>query len=59
MHLRRCGATRVTALVAFEDGAAGAFWASAGYPRDPLIGRRPQSLKRAERYSQKSSPSSA
>jgi hypothetical protein len=25
-YLRRCGATRVTALVAFEDEVAGAFW---------------------------------
>jgi hypothetical protein len=30
----------MTALVAFEDEAAGAFWESAGYPRDEEIGRR-------------------
>jgi hypothetical protein len=27
-------------LVAFEDGEARAFWESAGYPQDPVIGRR-------------------
>lgn len=30
-YLRSCGARRVTALVAFEDDAAGAFWEAAGY----------------------------
>lgn len=39
-YLRGCGATRVTALVAFEDEAAGAFWDAVGYPQDPVIGRR-------------------
>jgi len=39
-YLRRRGGRRVTALVAFEDEAAGAFWESAGYPRDHEIGRR-------------------
>jgi len=43
-HLRRCGARRVTALVAYEDGRAGAFWDSAGYPLDPLIGRRVRNI---------------
>jgi len=43
-YLRGCGATRVTALVAFEDEAAGAFWDSAGYPQDPVIGRRVRNL---------------
>jgi ribosomal protein S18 acetylase RimI-like enzyme len=32
-YLRGCGARRVTALVAFEDETADAFWESAGYPR--------------------------
>ena len=39
-YLRGCGAGRVTALVAFEDEVAGAFWESAGYPRDEETGRR-------------------
>ncbi len=43
-HLRRCGARRITALVAFDDDAAGAFWESAGYPPDPEIGRRVRNL---------------
>lgn len=43
-YLRACGARRVTALVAFEDEAAGAFWDSAGYPRDREIGRRVRNL---------------
>ncbi len=38
------GVRRVTALVAFEDGAAGAFWESAGYPQDQEIGRRVRNL---------------
>jgi ribosomal protein S18 acetylase RimI-like enzyme len=38
--LRHRGARRVTALVAFEDDRAGAFWDRAGYPQDPDIGRR-------------------
>ena len=38
------GARRITALVAFDDGAAGAFWESAGYPRDREIGRRVRNL---------------
>ncbi len=43
-YLRECGARRVTALVAFEDEAAGAFWDSAGYPQDHDIGRRVRDL---------------
>lgn len=43
-HLRGRGARRVTALVAFEDTAAGAFWDAAGYPVDPVIGRRARNL---------------
>lgn len=43
-YLRGCGARRITALVAFEDEVAGAFWASAGYPRDHDIGRRVRNL---------------
>ncbi|HTU78334.1 MAG TPA: GNAT family N-acetyltransferase [Solirubrobacteraceae bacterium] len=39
-HLRRLGATRITALVAYEDPIAAAFWDSAGYPPDAQIGRR-------------------
>jgi ribosomal protein S18 acetylase RimI-like enzyme len=43
-YLRRCGASRVTALVAFGDDVAAAFWDSAGYPADPVIGRRVRNL---------------
>lgn len=43
-YLRGCGARRVTALVAFEDEAAGAFWEAAGYPKDREIGRRVRNL---------------
>jgi ribosomal protein S18 acetylase RimI-like enzyme len=43
-YLRSCGVRRVTALVAFEDDAAGAFWESAGYPQDEEIGRRVRNL---------------
>jgi ribosomal protein S18 acetylase RimI-like enzyme len=43
-YLHGCGARRVTALVAFEDGAAAAFWESAGYPQDRDIGRRVRNL---------------
>ncbi len=39
-HLRRRGAQRITALVAYDDPVAGAFWDSAGYPQDSQIGRR-------------------
>jgi len=43
-YLLSRGVRRVTALVAFEDDAAGAFWESAGYPRDREIGRRVRDL---------------
>ena len=43
-YLRGCGARRITALVAFDDDAAGAFWDSAGYPQDDEIGRRVRNL---------------
>lgn len=43
-HLRGRGARRVTALVAHDDGAAGSFWDSVGYPLDPLMGRRVRSI---------------
>jgi ribosomal protein S18 acetylase RimI-like enzyme len=43
-HLCRQGARRITALVAYEDEAAAAFWESAGYPRDRQIGRRVRNL---------------
>lgn len=43
-HLRSQGATRITALVAYDDEVAAAFWESAGYPRDREIGRRVRNL---------------
>lgn len=43
-YLHGRGARRITALVAFEDAAAGAFWESAGYPQDREIGRRVRNL---------------
>lgn len=43
-YLRGRGARRVTALVAFDDEAAGAFWDAAGYPTDHEIGRRVRNL---------------
>jgi ribosomal protein S18 acetylase RimI-like enzyme len=43
-YLRRQGAGRITALVAYDDEAASAFWESAGYPRDRKIGRRVRNL---------------
>ncbi len=43
-YLRRCGARRVTALVAFDDDVAGGFWDAAGYPQDHEIGRRVNNL---------------
>lgn len=42
--LRRRGAMRVTALVAFEDEVAGGFWDSVGYAVDEEIGRRARNL---------------
>jgi ribosomal protein S18 acetylase RimI-like enzyme len=43
-YLHSRGTRRITALVAFDDGDAGAFWDSAGYPRDQAIGRRVRNL---------------
>lgn len=43
-HLCRQGARRITALVAYDDPAAAAFWDSAGYPQDREIGRRVRNL---------------
>lgn len=43
-YLLGCGVRRVTALVAFDDEVAGAFWGSAGYPQDQEIGRRVRNL---------------
>lgn len=43
-HLRRQGAARVTALVAYDDPVAAAFWDSVGYPQDRQIGRRVRNL---------------
>jgi ribosomal protein S18 acetylase RimI-like enzyme len=43
-YLLSCGVRRITALVAFDDEAAGAFWDSAGYPQDAEIGRRVRNI---------------
>lgn len=43
-YLSSRGAVRITALVAYEDETAGAFWDAAGYPRDQQIGRRVRNL---------------
>lgn len=43
-YLRQRGVRRVTALVAFDDETAGAFWEAAGYPVDREIGRRVRDL---------------
>lgn len=43
-YLHQQGARRITALVAHEDTIASGFWESAGYPQDPLIGRRVRNL---------------
>jgi ribosomal protein S18 acetylase RimI-like enzyme len=43
-YLRGRGVGRITALVAFDDEEAGAFWEAAGYPRDREIGRRVRNL---------------
>lgn len=43
-YLRSRGVARVTALVAFDDEAAAAFWEAAGYPLDREIGRRVRNL---------------
>lgn len=42
--LRRRGAARVTALVAFDDDVAGPFWDAVDYPLDREIGRRVRNL---------------
>ena len=38
------GAPRVTALVAFDDGAARGFWEAAGYAADLVMGRMVRTL---------------
>jgi ribosomal protein S18 acetylase RimI-like enzyme len=43
-RLHRLGARRVTALVAYDDPSAAAFWDAAGYPLDQAIGRRVRNL---------------
>lgn len=43
-YFRDCGVRRVTALVAYDDDAAGSFWDAAGYPQDAEIGRRVRNL---------------
>jgi ribosomal protein S18 acetylase RimI-like enzyme len=43
-RLRALGAPRVTALVAFDDAGARAFWAAAGYEADPVMGRMVRTL---------------
>lgn len=43
-HLRRQGATRVTALVAYDDPAVASFWDAVGYPQDTAIGRRVRNI---------------
>ena len=43
-YLRDCGVRRVTALVAYDDEAAGSFWDAAGYPQDADIGRRVRNI---------------
>jgi len=43
-YLRQRGVRRVTALVAFNDETAGAFWEAAGYPMDREIGWRVRNL---------------
>jgi ribosomal protein S18 acetylase RimI-like enzyme len=42
--LRKQGGSRVTALVAFGDEVAAAFWESVGYPRDDEIARHVRNL---------------
>lgn len=43
-YLRKRGANRVTALVAFDDDVAAGFWEFAGYRLDHEIGRRVRNL---------------
>jgi ribosomal protein S18 acetylase RimI-like enzyme len=48
-RLRGRGAPRITALVAFDDVGATAFWEAAGYARDPVMGRMVRTLPAAAR----------
>jgi ribosomal protein S18 acetylase RimI-like enzyme len=43
-YFRDCGVGRITALVAFDDAVASAFWDAAGYPQDAEIGRRVRNI---------------
>ncbi len=43
-HLQSLGGRRITALVAYDDETASAFWDAAGYPQDEEIGRRVRNL---------------
>lgn len=43
-RLRAHGAQRITALVAHDDVVATALWEAAGYPQDPVFGRRVRNL---------------
>jgi ribosomal protein S18 acetylase RimI-like enzyme len=43
-YFRGCGVRRITALVAYDDDAAGSFWDTAGYPQDAEIGRRVRNI---------------
>jgi ribosomal protein S18 acetylase RimI-like enzyme len=43
-YIYGCGVRRVTALVAYDDEAAGSFWDAAGYPQDTDIGRRVRNI---------------
>jgi ribosomal protein S18 acetylase RimI-like enzyme len=43
-RLSERGARRITALVANNDKVAASFWEHAGYPQDPVIGRRVRNL---------------
>ena len=43
-YFHDCGVRRVTALVAYGDESAGAFWDAAGYPQDSDIGRRVRNI---------------
>ena len=43
-YFRERGVRRVTALVAYDDEAAAAFWDAAGYPQDTQIGRRVRNI---------------
>ncbi len=43
-YFRERGVRRVTALVAYDDVTATAFWDAAGYPQDTQIGRRVRNI---------------